>query len=74
MKNGGHLHQIHRYQLERSLEKNLHIDGSEGTVGNSTADSTSQGESGVQVDTGELLWNDSRDGADLGGSSSSHCI
>jgi hypothetical protein len=33
----------------------LHIDGCEGTVGDGTADSASQGESGVESDTAELL-------------------
>jgi hypothetical protein len=34
---------------------NLHIDGSQGTVGDGTTDSTSEGESGVEGEAGELL-------------------
>jgi hypothetical protein len=35
--------------------ENLHIDWGKGTVGDGAADSASQGESGVERDTGQLL-------------------
>lgn len=48
----------------------LHIDGSESTVGDGAADCTSQGESGVEGDTAELLGGvglcSLEDGIDLG--------
>lgn len=46
-----------RYLDARELEEgaNLHIDGCEASVGDSTADCTSQGESRVESNTAELL-------------------
>ena len=42
--------------IDRKSWQHLHIDGSETTVGNGTADCTSQGESRVELKTAELLW------------------
>lgn len=50
--------------------KDLHIDWGETTVSDGAADSTSEGESGVKVGTGELLRSVGKglldDGVDLG--------
>lgn len=60
----------HEDSVQCSQERNrvgkrmrLHIDGGKTTVGDGTADGTSKGESGVEVETAQLCW--VGDGSDI---------
>ena len=51
-----------QWRTKNRSVRNLHIDGGKTTVGQRTADGTSKGESGVEIETGWVCWVGSSDG------------